>query len=186
MCVRRKSPLKTPLGPFKKKGGGFKTPHAMGFLRTPPPPCVTRAFSGIPNTKRREQHHKWSPTKGNKIKSGRDTPAFSGAQRRAQMLCHPCILRDPQRQARGATSKIVPNIGEQNQKWLPHPCLLWGPKEGANAMSPLHSQGSPTPNAGSNIKNCPQHRGTKLEVAALLLPSRGPKRGRKCYVTPTF
>ena len=32
----------------------------------------------------------------------------------------------------------------------------------------------------------PQHRGTKSEVAASPLPSRGPKRGRKCYVTPAF
>ena len=32
----------------------------------------------------------------------------------------------------------------------------------------------------------PQHRGTKSGVAASPLPSRGPKRGRKCYVTPAF
>ena len=31
---------------------------------------------------------------------------------------------------------MFPNKGEQNQKWLPHPCLLGGPKEGGNAMSP--------------------------------------------------
>ena len=37
MCVRRKTPLKPPLGPFLKKGGGFKTPHGIGFLRNPPP-----------------------------------------------------------------------------------------------------------------------------------------------------
>ena len=42
-----------------------------------------------------------------------------------------------------------------------------------SAMSPLRSQG-------------PQHRGTKSEVAASPLPSLGPKRGRKCYVTPAF
>ena len=38
MCLRRKTPLKPPLRPFLKKGGGFKTPHAIGFLRTPTPP----------------------------------------------------------------------------------------------------------------------------------------------------
>ena len=38
-----------------------------------------------------------SPTKGNKIRSGCATLAFSGAQRRAEMLCDPCLLRDPQR-----------------------------------------------------------------------------------------
>ena len=37
----------------------------------------------------------------------------------------------------------IPNIGEQNQKWLPHPYLLGGPKEGGSATSPLRSRGSP-------------------------------------------
>ena len=78
------------------------------------------AFLGIPN--KGEENHKCSPTKGNKIRSG----CLSGAQKRAEMLHHPCILGDP------------------------------------------------------------QHRGTKSEVAASPLPSRGPKRGRKCYVTPAF
>ena len=41
---------------------------------------------------------------------GSDGEALSGAQKRAEMLHHPCILGGPQRQARG-----------QNQKWLPHP-----------------------------------------------------------------
>ena len=127
------------------------------------------------------------------------------------MLCHPCILGDPHRQARGAKSEAVPNKGEQNQKWLPHPCLLKAqkraemlrhpcilgdpqrqtrgaksevaasplpsqdPKEGGNAMSPLHSWGSPTPNAGSKIRS-----------GCLALAFSRPKRGRKCYVTPAF
>ena len=38
---------------------------------------------------------------------------------------------------------FLPYKGEHNQKWLPHPCLLRGPKEGGNATSPLHSRGSP-------------------------------------------
>ena len=42
----------------------------------------TRAFSGIPKTK------------GDKIKSGYHTPAFSGAQKRAKTL-RPCILAVP-------------------------------------------------------------------------------------------
>ena len=106
-------------------------------------------------------HSRGSPTKRNKIRGGYLTPAFSwgaahcrvclacfgvracvlsfvlnfsGAQKRVEMLRHPCILGDPQRQARGAKSEVVPNKGEQNQKWLPHPCLLGGPKEGGNAM----------------------------------------------------
>ena len=66
------------------------------------------------------------------------------------------------------------NIGEQNLKWLPQPCLLRGPKEGGNAMSPLRSRGSPTPRAGSKITSDPQHRGTKSQVTSSTLPSRGP------------
>ena len=119
---------------------------------------VTPALSGIPNAKRGEQNKKWSPTKGNKIKTGYLTPAFSGAQKRAEMLCYPCIHGDPQRQARGTKSEVVPNKGEQNQKWLPQPCLLGGPKEGGNAMSPLHSWGSPMPSAGNKIRSGPQQR----------------------------
>ena len=70
----------------------------------------------------------------------------------------------PQRQAR-----------EQNQKWPPHADLLGGPKEGRIAENPLHSEGCPTPSAG-----------TKSEVATSPMPSRWPKRGRNCYVTPAF
>ena len=118
-------------------------------------------------------HSRGSPTKGNKIRNGCLTPAFSGIQKRAEMLHHSCILGDPQSQARGAKSEVASNKGEQNQQWSPHPYLLGGPKEGGNATSPLHSRGSLT-------------KGIKSEVAASPLPSRGPKRGRKCYITPTF
>ena len=70
-------------------------------------------------------------------------------------------------------------------------------------MSPLHSWGSPTPSAGRKSevatsplpsrgpkrgRKCyvPKQRGTKSELATSTLPSRGPRRGRKSYVTPTF
>ena len=170
---------------------------------------VTPAFSGIPNTG--GQNLKWVPHpcllggpkdgemrrhpcipgdpqhRGTQSKVVASPLPSQGAQKRAEMLCHPCILMDPQRQARGAKSEGVPNKGEQNQKWLRHPCLLRGPKEGGNPMSPLHSQGSPTPSAGSKIRSGPRHRGGgKFEVATSPLPFGGPKRGRKCYVTPTF
>ena len=56
---------------------------------------ITPAFSGVPNAKC-----------GEKIKSGCLTPAFSGAQKRAELLRNPCILGGPQCQARG-----------ENQKW---------------------------------------------------------------------
>ena len=114
---------------------------------------VTPAFSGVPNAMHAE-----------KIRNGCLIPAFSGAQKRAELLRIPYILGGPQRQARG-----------ENQKWLPHPCLLGVPKEGGIPTQPLHSPRSPTPRVGR-----------KLEPAASSVPSRGPKRGRNCYVTPAF
>ena len=172
-------------------GGPTKIERAASLLLSRRPnrgrKCyVTRAFSGMPNAKCGEQNQKWPPTKGIKIKSGYLTCAFSGAQKRAEMVRHPCILGDPQHQAWRAKSEVVPNIGEQNLKWLPHPCLLEGPKEGRNSTSPLHSRGSPTPSVASKIRSGPQHRGTKSEVAASPLPYREPKRGYICYVTRAF
>ena len=118
-----------------------------------------------------------SPTKGDKIVSGCLTHAFSGAQKRALMLHHPCILADPQRQARGVKSEVVPNKGEQNWKWFPHPYLLGGPKEGANATSPLHSCGSPTPRAGYKIRSGPQQTGKNWKWLPHTCLLAGPKRG---------
>ena len=75
---------------------------------------VTHAFLGVPNAKR-----------GDKIKrSGYLTPAFSAAQKSTKLLCNPYILGGLQRQARGQNKK----------KWLPHPGILGGPKEGGIAM----------------------------------------------------
>ena len=61
---------------------------------------VTRAFSGIPNAKL-----------GEKIRSGSLTPAFSGAQKKAELLRNPCILGDPQHQARGENQKAPEKAG---------------------------------------------------------------------------
>ena len=127
---------------------------------------ITPAFSGIPNASSGEQNQTSSPTKENIIKGGYLNPAFSAAQRRAEMLRHPCILGDPQHLERGAKSELVPTTGERNRKWLPLPCLLAGPKQGRNATSPLHSRGSPTPSAGSNIRSGPEQREKKIEVVA--------------------
>ena len=110
---------------------------------------ITPAFSGILN-------------KGDKIRSGRLTPAFPVPQKRVELLCIPCVVGGPQQRG-------------QNQKWLPHPCFLRGPKEGEIVTQPLHSRGSPTPSAG-----------TKSELAASPVPSRGAKRGRNCYATRAF
>ena len=169
-----------------------------------------------------------SATNRCRFASGCLTPALSGAQQRAEMLRHACILGDPQQTGpkseedaspwtsrvpkRGRKCFVTPtflgilNKWDQNQKRMPHPCFLGGPHEGGNATSPLHSGGSPT--KGCNIRSgCltralskaqkraemlrhpyilgdPQQTGPKSEVAASPLPWRGPKRGRKCYVTP--
>ena len=156
------------------------------------------------------KNQKWSPTKGNKIRSGCLNPAFSGAQKRARLLRHPCILGDPQRQARaakkisscpqqrGTKSEVaasplpsrgraqIPNAKAGSKKWkwgtksevAPHPCLL--AKEGSRSGDPQRQA-----RAAKN-RNGPLQRGTKSEVAASTLPSRGPKRGQDCSVTPAF
>ena len=123
-------------------------------------------------------HSRGSPTKGNKIRVGCLNHAFSRAPKWAQAVRHPCILGGPQQ--RGAKSELaasampprglksgrkcyvtpafsgVPNKGEQYQKWLPQGCLLGGPKVGASATSPLHSQGSPA--KGNKIRiGCLSH-----------------------------
>ena len=80
---------------------------------------VTPPFLGISDAWRGEQNQKWSPTKGNKIRSGYLTPAFSEARKRAEMRHQPCILKDPQRQAQGAKSEMVRSKGKQHHKWSP-------------------------------------------------------------------
>ena len=70
---------------------------------------IIPAFLGIPNAKRGEQNQKWSPTKANKILSGYLTPAFLGAQKRAHVLRHACILEEPQQRvtkSEGAASPL--------------------------------------------------------------------------------
>ena len=69
----------------------------------------------------------------------------------------------------------------QNQKWLPHPCLLAGPKEGKNVTSPLHSRVSPY-KRGQNQKWLPHRcllRGPQMgRNATKPLPSQGsPNKG---------
>ena len=108
---------------------------------------ATCVLSGVPKAKR-----------GEKIRCGYLNGAFPGAQEKAEILCNPCILGDPQRKARG-----------ENQKWLPQPYFLGGPKKGGILRQPLHSRG-----------------GGGLELATSPLPSGHPKKGRNFYGTLGF
>ena len=66
-----------------------------------------------------------------KIRSGYLTPAFSGAQKRAKMLRHPCILGGPQ--TKGDEIRIgclTPAFSgaQKRAEMLRHPCILGGPQ----------------------------------------------------------
>ena len=109
------------------------------------------------------------------------------------MLCHTCILGGPLRQAQGGKSEVVPNKGLNKHKWLPHPFLLGGPKEGVCATLPLHSRGSPTPSAGRKIKGVNKQKwfvlGGPKEGANATSPlhswgSPTPSVGRKIITAP--
>ena len=86
-------------------------------------------------------HSQVSPTKGKNIRSGYPTPAFSGAQKRVELLRAPCILRDPQCEAQG-----------QNEKWLPHPCLLEGQKRAQLLRNSYIAESRPRQAEGRNQK----------------------------------
>ena len=164
---------------------------------------VTPAFSGGPNPKRGEHNQKWPPHPCllGGPKEGRNATSPLGAWRwrsqrpaqgaKSEVATSPLPSRRPKRARKCYVTPAFsefPNAKrrEQNQKWLPHAYLIGGPKEGGNATPPLHSRGSPMPSAGSKIRKGPQQRGTKSEVATSPLPSRRPKRARKCYVTPAL
>ena len=68
---------------------------------------VTLALSGVPNAKR-----------GEKIRIGYLTLAFSGVQKKAELLSNPYLLGGPQRHAQGENEKA---------ELLRNPCILGGP-----------------------------------------------------------
>ena len=138
--------------------------------------------------------------------------ALSKAQKWAEMLCHPCILGEPQQRGQNQSGPKrwqkcyitlafsgVSDEGGQNQNWLAQPCFFRGRKVNGNATSPLHSRGSRTKGRKSKraqkraemlhhpfILGAPQQRGTRSELASSTVPFQGHKSGRKCYVTPAF
>ena len=98
--------------------------------------------------------------KGNKIRSCYTTPAFSETQKLAELLRNPCVLKRPQSKG-------------QNHKWLPDPRLLRGQDWAELLCHPCVLGGSPSTGKISKVATSP-------------LPSRWPKIGRNCYVTPAF
>ena len=72
-------------------------------------------------------------SKGDKIRIGCLTRALAGAQKRAEVLRNSCHPRGPRCQRTGRKSELAaapqlsrgtPTKRGQNEKWLPHPCLL--------------------------------------------------------------
>ena len=120
---------------------------------------VTLPFSGVPWKKGQNQN--WL-----------HYLAFSGAQDWAQLLCHPCVLK--------------------NQKWLHHPCLAGGPKVGRIATSALCPRVSPdkgtkTEVATPTLPSQGPKTGQNCYLTRAL--SRIPKKGDKIrngYTTPAF
>ena len=167
---------------------------------------VTPAFSGVPKQRGTKSELAASapyllPNRGRKRYV---TLAFSGVPKQKEtkselLASNPYLLGGP-KEGGNATSPVhprgSPNKKGQNPHWLPHPYLLGGPKEGGNATSPVHSWGCPAlPGARKRaemlrhpcILGVPQTKRDKIRVGCLNpLPSRGPKRGWKCYVTPGF
>ena len=143
---------------------------------------VTPAFSGVPKAKR-----------GDKIRRGHLTCAFSGAQKRAELLRNPCILRGPLRQARGkiqefATSPVpspgsktgqncyvtpafsrVPDAKHADKNRIGHlTCALSGAQKRAELLQNPAFSGVPNATRGDKIRTGRPH-------TCLLL---GPKEGR--------
>ena len=79
---------------------------------------VACAFSGVPNAKR-----------GETIRRGHLTAAFSGAEKRADVLCNPCILAgSPTPSARSKLEVAASPLSSQGPKKtaeiVPNPCIL--------------------------------------------------------------
>ena len=156
--------------------------------------CLTLPYLGAQKRAEMPRILRGPQTNGDKIRNGCLNLAFSGPKRgrecyvtrafsrvpkqkgtESTLAASPCLTGGP-KEGGNATSPMhsrgSPNKRGQNQNWLPQPCLPGGPKEGRNATSPVHSRGT----KGDKIRiGCPNP-----------LPSRGPKRGRKCYVTHAF
>ena len=170
---------------------------------------ITPAFSGT---------HKWAdllgnpcglrgPQRGDKIRSGYITPAFSEvpivgknqsgyitpafswAHKWAELLRNPCVQRVPRKGDELRNGYITPTFSGAH-KWayfLRHLCVLWSPQRGDKIRSG-HMTAWPT--SGRNCYATPALSGPgpwdKIRIGYITLPSQGPKSGRNCYVTPAL
>ena len=123
---------------------------------------ITPALSGLTN-------------KGDKIRMGYPTLAFSEAHRWLEPYHHPCVLGGPPQKGGEMTiGYLIPS-----PSWGPtcgRSCYVWpswGPRSGQNCCV--------TP-AFSAIPN----RGTNLKLATSSLTSRGPTSWQNCYITPAL
>ena len=145
---------------------------------------ITPAFSGVPNAKR-----------GEKITCGYLTPAFSGVPNKGDKIkvgpkeggnaTSPLHSRGSPAPSTGRKSRVatsaLPSRGsptkgtrskwaQKRAKMLHHPCILGGPQRQARGENQMWL---PHP----CLLGGPQQRGQDQS---------GPKRGRKCYITPAF
>ena len=133
--------------------------HHPGFSGVPNKGDKIKAGSKEGGNATSPLHSRGYPTKGTKSKV---------AQKRAELLHHPGFSG-------------IPNKREK---------IKAGPKEGGNTTSPLHSRGSPT--------NETKSKGAEKSSERLHHPcilggpqqtrqnQSGPKRGRKCHITPAL
>ena len=160
---------------------------------------VTPAFSGV-------------PSKEDKIRSGYITLAFSGAQKRAEMRCNPDVPRGPQVGGQNQKWLHHPYLlGGPKTSWKCSMTLsgfITRAFSGAQKRNCYITRAfSKVPSKEDKIRSgCitlafsgarkraekrrnpdalrgPQNKGTKSQVAASALPSRGPKTWWRCCIT---
>ena len=133
--------------------------------------------------------------KGDKIRNAYLTPTFSRAHKRAEALCNPCILgRPPNKGTKPEvpTSPLPSQGPTSGRKCYVTPAFSVVPRQGnkirSGWLTPIFSGAHKRAEVLRNpcILADPQTKGTKSEVAASPVPSRGLTRGQKCYVTPAF
>ena len=123
------------------------------------------------------------------------------AQKWAQVLNHPCILRDPQQrgqnQSRPKSGRICCITRAFSGVHYKGDKIKVGPKLGGNATSPLHSPGSPTKGTKSKraqkraellhdhcVLGGPQTKGGKIRISCLNLAFLGAQKWAKMLHHP--